>query len=686
MTLSEAEATRSILAFLTTSGLAVLSRAHYGTLIPAQDNETARHELAVGKYLTSIEDDADKLARFMVIVHGHTIASAMLASPGRTPPKLFHDTALYLDSPLLISLTGLDGPARLRAAQELVKAAAETSAAVAAFPHCVQEAMQVIESTARHLYEPETTNSIAWEARKRNQTPTDLLLASKKLPDTLTMLGITIAPHPPIARTASRSRLSQDDIAAILSSKINYRGVDAAKCDAKSICAIYGLRDGSPAFHVETCRAVLITDNRLLADEARSLEQTGGYDDAVPPVVTDRFIVNTIWIKHPTSMSSLATNDTIAYAHAAMRPPPTFWKQVTSQAIRLRHQGRISDNDLVAVRALTSITDDVFTSTAGDHRRITAAGIVAAINRNADLERELLNVKETNESLKELIRNARGLELAQAPRNGATTAPSPAITRCIIIIHGMNDTGDWQNLAREVICDNVPTSHCEVVGFKFMGPFDFLWGYTVATKAYDALDAAVAGLLESYPSADMFLIAHSYGCHLAGKLLQQNRAACFRRVIFCGSVLPRDYPWRDVAERFSDPKPHVISALNVIGNRDRYPVLAWWTNGVYGPSGTYGFENPHKVQQYVVNGGHSVFLTRDHMLRTWVPFITEGTCGASTGNHPTPCLLHRFAIMIGLRRVISCVVGNGGWVFFVLVIGALIAVAVIVYGFSRQIR
>jgi hypothetical protein len=61
------------------------------------------------------------------------------------------------------------------------------------------------------------------------------------------------------------------------------------------------------------------------------------------------------------------------------------------------------------------------------------------------------------------------------------------------------------------------------------------------------------------------IIAHSFGTYLVARALELNPELKFDRVIFCGSIVRRDYPWSRIIAA-----GQVGRVLNDYGDRDMW--------------------------------------------------------------------------------------------------------------------
>jgi hypothetical protein len=92
----------------------------------------------------------------------------------------------------------------------------------------------------------------------------------------------------------------------------------------------------------------------------------------------------------------------------------------------------------------------------------------------------------------------------------------------------------------------------------------------------------------------------------------------FKRIIFCGSVVPHKFRFENYDARFQVP------LINEVGTRDFWPVIAEVVTFGYGSAGAYGFRRPAVRDRWHNGKAHSDFLNQEFCGKYWVPFLRNG--------------------------------------------------------------
>lgn len=170
--------------------------------------------------------------------------------------------------------------------------------------------------------------------------------------------------------------------------------------------------------------------------------------------------------------------------------------------------------------------------------------------------------------------------------NGAPPRVDEKITDVVFVIHGIRDKGFWtQKVARKVM-EEAERSNRKLgpgqpkrkvrsmtlsYGYLAMGPFILPW---VRRDKVRWLMDRYADCRALYPNAEFSYVGHSNGTYLAARALEDYPAARFRRIVFAGSVVRRDYDWRG---RIAGARRQVEEVMNYVASADL--VVAIFPNG-----------------------------------------------------------------------------------------------------------
>jgi hypothetical protein len=192
-------------------------------------------------------------------------------------------------------------------------------------------------------------------------------------------------------------------------------------------------------------------------------------------------------------------------------------------------------------------------------------------------------------------------------------------THVVILVHGIRDRALWQHSIREALESEgvrVALSNYDRFSlFKFLMPFGFFRDQAIAE-----ISKQLTIIKHNNPSARISIIAHSFGTYIISQLMRERFELKFHRIIFCGSVVPINFEFEQIVDRFTPP------ILNEVGARDPWPAIAESVTTGYGNAGTFGFRRTDLVRdRWHNNAGHGFFLEKTFCNKYWLPFLQDGT-------------------------------------------------------------
>jgi pimeloyl-ACP methyl ester carboxylesterase len=191
------------------------------------------------------------------------------------------------------------------------------------------------------------------------------------------------------------------------------------------------------------------------------------------------------------------------------------------------------------------------------------------------------------------------------------------IEHVVVLVHGIRTHAEWQSALRiefaSVGIVVTPTNYGYFDVVRFLLPLGWL-----RNRAIVRMRELVDAIRRDYPKAKISFLAHSFGTYVVAHLLQRQRQLNAHRIIFCGSVVPYNFPLEEIGSQFTG------QLLNEVSARDPWPVIAKNLTFGYGAVGTQGFNNPRVYDRWHKAFGHSQYLTTLFCKTYWIPFFNSG--------------------------------------------------------------
>jgi pimeloyl-ACP methyl ester carboxylesterase len=191
----------------------------------------------------------------------------------------------------------------------------------------------------------------------------------------------------------------------------------------------------------------------------------------------------------------------------------------------------------------------------------------------------------------------------------------PFVERMVYVMHGIRDYGEWTDRLRTIIEQEAASDgeKLAVVNQKYghfpMLPFLLYWDRQRYVRLF--MDEYTENRAR-FPRADTFdYVGHSNGTYILASALENYATLRVGRVYFAGSVVPRHYPWRDLADG-----DRVQRVVNVVAAGDWvvalfprfFEQIAEWlgmepVRGVLdiGSGGFRGFQDAQDAKQRIQN-------------------------------------------------------------------------------------
>lgn len=361
-------------------------------------------------------EDQQSYVAILAAAKGMMLAAAISIPNLGAIEKRFSDTTLYLDAPILLQCSGLDGPEARDACMEILQLAKASGAALACFSHSVTEALSVILTNAELRRTGRSdlarANGVQAWAIRADLDHHDLYLHAAHLQEDLAELGVLSVDRPAHEEAIE---VGEMELRKALDDAIHYRALDTLLCDVDSLVAVHNLRHGrTGAVSIETCGAVFITDNDSVARVGRSFFKSEGYAYGWPVATTMSDLATILFLKAPQVASALPERVLLAQAYAGLEPGPALWAKFIRVVESQRNKGDVSPEDIVLLchaeesrRALMEVTlgrpdhmnEATVTEVLGRARELASAPALSTAKQAADAAAQAAKGKSDAEQL-----------------------------------------------------------------------------------------------------------------------------------------------------------------------------------------------------------------------------------------------------------------------------------------------
>ncbi|AVH72767.1 hypothetical protein [Nostoc sp. 'Lobaria pulmonaria (5183) cyanobiont'] len=119
----------------------------------------------------------------------------------------------------------------------------------------------------------------------------------------------------------------------------------------------------------------------------------------------------------------------------------------------------------------------------------------------------------------------------------------------VFILHGIRASNSgWVDQVRDKILQEDPDTEVITSSYGYFSAFNFVFP-GLRKINIDWFQDEYSYYFAKYPSTNFHFIGHSNGTYILGESLKRLPGMKFKRVYLAGSVLPREYPWKQIFDK-----------------------------------------------------------------------------------------------------------------------------------------
>lgn len=432
-TMLEDEALRLLVGFLSEFSIDCMRTYLRGTALP-EVNPSKVDLYLVSRFVRHLHKEQTKtFDLFIVLVKGHMQANALLCKEASRLQKSFSGLSIYIDTPVVIALLGLDDESREASLISTINLAKKLDADICVFEHTVQETDAVLASTAANFRKhPHSFNRIEETLRRRGCGVSELLLVAADLKALLRKHGVSIKKTPDYA---TAFQIDERALESEIGEHIDYKNEKAIIYDVNSIRSIFCLRAGRAPQYLEDAAAVLVTTNSSLANAAYKFGRDSERTSNISSVITDFSLANIAWLKKPDLAPSLPEKEILAFCYAATEPSEILWVKFLDEIDALEKRSLISPSQSAALRVMPAVRDDLMSLTFGEETALTRENILdIAARLESEISKPIIDKHEKalaikNAEISDFHRKSDALNIERSNLEGRLENAKSAVSK-----------------------------------------------------------------------------------------------------------------------------------------------------------------------------------------------------------------------------------------------------------------
>ncbi len=236
----------------------------------------------------------------------------------------------------------------------------------------------------------------------------------------------------------------------------------------------------------------------------------------------------------------------------------------------------------------------------------------------------------------------------------------------VIMIHGIRTEARWFDTVSKLLRDVDPRINPIPTGYGIYDVLRFLIPTDLFKKAViDEVEETIVQTLNEPSQREVSVVAHSFGTYIVTRILCRNRNIQLKRLILCGSVVSRSYPWDKVRDRLTvldESQYPTQRVINDCGWRDIWPIFAQTATFGYGSSGRLGFNKGNIVVNRFHDMGHSGFFDADFVEEYWCSLLTNNE--VVPNDEERPAMSYVLSLLVAFKMIVVIPVAIVAWMIF----------------------
>lgn len=301
--------------------------------------------------------NADFLKHITDIAFGYILTSLILSEgeDESLTPQL-QGMQIFLDTPIIIKLLGLEGKERQEAQEELVHMLQKERAVLLLLQHTYQEIMSILQDVANKINTASPDSLYLGKALRScmyfGLSKADIEACIASFSDFLKKYEISL-----VDTTYTRLENQQYNIdhtklteiiksiyGSVASPEVVQSREHSIELDVKSIAEVSARRKGVRPTEFSKSISFLLTSNTGLIAATRKLilENDSSSKRFIPPCLTDSFVTTLLWSKAPAQIEQLNKKKMIADCYAALLPDQNTLKKFLLRVETLKEKRKIT--------------------------------------------------------------------------------------------------------------------------------------------------------------------------------------------------------------------------------------------------------------------------------------------------------------------------------------------------------
>ena len=317
---------------------------------------------------------------------------AALSASNITKQALFHmgeavtdysNLHIYLDSPIVFSLLGMDDVFRTESYKQLIADMIKAKCNIHVLDHNFQEVDGIIARAAgwatNTLYDLRKANNAARFFHDSQMDETEISEFCENIETKLNELGITVKET---SYDVYQDKFQEDETCLFDMVKTRYTDhgyelsqerQDSIRIDVRSIIMIYRERQGQTATRLQNAKHIMLTSNNAIANVCKKYESNRSQQSGhIPACISADLFGAILWLDNPMQMLEYQKKKLLADCYAFLKPDKVLLDKYMQSLDEARNADAIDEKKFLFLRTHKVVLDSLMDITKGDYARFNS--------------------------------------------------------------------------------------------------------------------------------------------------------------------------------------------------------------------------------------------------------------------------------------------------------------------------
>lgn len=340
---------------------------------------TSLFDYAWRKFLVSIGEKNSDTYDFIASISACNIMKQTIFHTN-SATETFCGLNIYLDSPMVFALLGMDVYARTESCKQLIAEALSAGCSVFVFDHNFREIEGILNRAAAWARDPaysiDKANNVAKFFHDSDMTKQEIVEYCENLEDTLNKLNITVK-NTSYDVFSEKFQEDEGKLNSMIEQQYRERGQiisdekkQSIAIDVRSIVMVYRERKGAVATRIQTAKEIMITLNGTIANVSKKYESNQSRNSGhIPACVSADLFGAVLWLFSPVKFINYQKKQLLADCYIALRPSKMMLEQYVKSLTLARNAGEIDEKKFLFMRSHSVVCDALMNVTKGDYAR-----------------------------------------------------------------------------------------------------------------------------------------------------------------------------------------------------------------------------------------------------------------------------------------------------------------------------